>query len=160
MRIAIGADHGGYILKKGIIAFLKRDGHKVKDFGTHSAERCDYPLIGYDVASNVASGRFERGILICKTGLGMCMVANKVPGIRAALLHDVASARSSREHNNANIAVFSGNSMDRNKVRKILKVWLTTEFIGGRHARRVRQIEKIEQKLCASRCASRVTRNT
>lgn len=147
MRIVIGADHGGYILKKDIIALLKKDDHKVKDFGTYSAERCDYPLIGYNVASNVASGRFERGILICKTGLGMCMVANKVPGIRAALLYDVASARSSREHNDANIAVFSGNSMDKNKVRKILKVWLTTEFIGGRHAERLRQIKRIEEKI-------------
>jgi len=147
MRIAIGADHGGYILKKDIIVFLKKDNHTVKDFGTYSTKRCDYPLIGYKVASNVVSGRFERGILICKTGLGMCMVANKVPGIRAALLHNVVSARSSRWHNDANIAVFSANSMNKNKAREILKVWLTTKFIGGRHARRIRQIEKIEEKI-------------
>lgn len=147
MRIAIGADHGGYALKKDIIDFLRSNDYKVKDFGTSSLKRCDYPPTGYKVASEVASGKFERGILICKTGLGMSMVANKVPGIRAALLHDVESARWSREHNNSNIAVFSGKSMGKNKARRILKVWLTTEFTGGRHARRVRQIKRIEEKI-------------
>ena len=147
MRIAIGADHGGYTLKKEIINFLKRDDYKVRDFGTFSPKRCDYPPIGYKVASEVASGRFERGILICKTGLGMCMVSNKVPGVRATLLHNIGSARSSRRHNDANIAVFSGESMKKNEARRILKAWLTTEFIGGRHKRRVRQIEKMEGKI-------------
>lgn len=147
MRIAIGADHGGYALKKDIIDFLKKDNYKFKDFGTYSSKRCDYPPIGYKVAKEVASGNFNRGILICKTGLGMCMVANKVPGIRAALLYDIESARSSREHNDANIAVFSAKSIGKNKFERILKMWLTTEFLGGRHARRIRQIKRIEEKI-------------
>lgn len=147
MKIAIGADHGGYALKKDIIAFLKKNDYKVKDFGTYSPQRCDYPPIGYKVASEVALGRFDRGILICKTGLGMCMVSNKVPGIRAALLHNRASARSSREHNDANVAVLSGDSMNKNKAIGILKIWLTTGFAGGRHRRRIKQIEKIEEKI-------------
>ena len=147
MRIAIGADHGGYTLKKDIMDFLKGNNYKVKDFGTFGLKRCDYPPIGYKVASEIAAGRFERGILICKTGLGMSIVANKVPGVRAALLHDVESARSSRRHNDANIAVFSGTSINKNKAKEILKVWLAIEFIGGRHSRRIRQIEKIEENI-------------
>jgi ribose 5-phosphate isomerase B len=147
MRIAIGADHGGYVLKKYIIGFLRKDNHKIKDFGTYSPKRCDYPPIGYRVAANVAKGKFERGILICKTGLGMTMVANKVPGIRAALLHNTESARSSRRHNDSNIAVFSGSLINNNKAGRLLKMWLTTEFDGGRHARRIRQIRKIGRKI-------------
>ena len=147
MRIAIGADHGGFVLKKDIINFLKKSNNKVKDFGTFSSRKCDYPPIGHKVASAVASGDFEKGILICKSGLGMTMVANKIPGIRAALLHDLESARSSRKHNDANIAVFSGNSMPKNKAMRILKVWFTSEFIGGRHARRVNQIKRMEKKI-------------
>ncbi|MFH1406526.1 MAG: ribose 5-phosphate isomerase B [Candidatus Omnitrophota bacterium] len=151
MRIAIGADHGGYNLKKGIINFLKRNNYSVKDFGTFASKRCNYPPIGYKVATQVASGRFQRGILICKSGLGMTMVANKVPGIRAALLHNVGSARSSREHNDANIAVFSGKAMGKNAAEKILKVWLAAEFAGGRHRKRVTQISKIEKRIRRAR---------
>ena len=147
MQIAIGADHGGVVLKKDIMQFLRNRNLKVKDFGTFSPKRCDYPPLGYKVAAEVARHKFERGILICKTGLGMCMVSNKVPGIRAALLHNVESARSSRRHNDANIAVFSGNLMSKSQAVRILKVWLATEFEGGRHARRVRQIEGIENKV-------------
>ena len=147
MKIAIGADHGGFKLKKGIRDFLKKKKYRIKDFGTFSSKSCDYPLMGYKVASRVASGEFDRGILICKSGLGMCMVSNKVPGIRAVLLRDVKSARSSREHNDANIAVFSGRSVGIGKVRKILEVWLVTPFAGGRHARRIGQIKRIEEKI-------------
>jgi ribose 5-phosphate isomerase B len=147
MKIAIGADHGGYALKKDIINFLKKANYKVKDFGTFSPKRCDYPPIGYKVASKVASGEFERGILICKTGLGMCIVSNKVLGIRAVLLHDVESARTSREHNDSNIAVFSGKLMNKSKAEKILKLWLISKFERGRHARRVNQIKRIEKKI-------------
>ena len=133
-------------MKKDIIGLLKKGGYKVKDFGTFGPERCDYPFIGHRVASEVARGRFERGILICKTGLGMCMVSNKVRGIRAALLHDVESARSSRMHNDANIAVFAGTSTGKGKAGRILKAWLKTEFAGGRHARRIRQIKRLEKR--------------
>ena len=147
MKIAIGADHGGYALKKWVIKILEKSGCAVKDFGTYSSKRCDYPRVGFKVASGVASRKFERGVLICKTGLGMAMVANKVPGIRAALLSDRASARSSRKHNDANIAVFSGNRITRKKAEEILKIWLKTDFSGGRHKRRVDQIGNMEKKL-------------
>jgi ribose 5-phosphate isomerase B len=145
MKVAVGADHGGFKLKKAVIDLLRKNDVAVRDFGTFTQARCDYPAIGYKVAKEVASKRFDRGILICKSGLGMTMVSNKVRGIRAALLHDIKSARSSREHNDANIAVFSGNSMGRDKAKKILKVWLNTAFAGGRHAKRVRQISRIEK---------------
>ena len=151
MKIAIGADHGGFDLKRHIIAFLKKQGYDVKDFGVFSPKRCDYPAIGYKVAKEVTSGGFDKGVLICKSGLGMSMVANKVPGIRAAFLRDIKGARSSREHNDANIAVFSGNSMRKGNAEKLLKIWLNTAFKGGRHARRVRQINKIEKKIRAGR---------
>ena len=147
MKIAVGADHGGFYLKKGIIAFLTENGHEVQDFGTHSSQSCDYPAIGYKVASEVALGKFERGILICKSGLGMCIVANKVNGIRAALLSDVASARSSRKHNDANIAVLSGTKISKKQASDILKAWLEAGFEGGRHAERVDQIGEIEKKI-------------
>jgi ribose 5-phosphate isomerase B len=147
MKIAVGADHGGFDLKKDIINFLKAWHYQVKDFGTKSAVRCDYPDIGYKVAHAVAKRRFDRGVLICKSGLGMCIVANKLPGIRAAILTGLESARLSREHNDANVAVFSGKSMTISKAKKILEVWLSTEFEGGRHLERVKKIEKIEKKM-------------
>ncbi len=156
MKIAIGADHGGFALKREVKLFLRRQNHKVKDFGTFSAKRCDYPPIGYKVASAVASGIYDRGVLICKSGQGMTIVSNKVPGIRAALLQDVAAARSSREHNDANIAVFSGERTGCKKAIRMLTVWLRTEFAGGRHARRRRQIEKIDTILRRSKRGSHV----
>ena len=147
MKIAIGSDHGGFDLKKEIVNFLKAWHHKARDFGTTSAERCDYPSIGYKAASDVAAGKFERGILICKSGIGMCIVANKVHGIRAALLSNMESARLSREHNDANVAIFSGKSMTIGKAKKILDIWLSTPFEGGRHLKRVEQISAIEKKI-------------
>ena len=146
MKIAIGADHGGYALKKDLIDELRKRGHEIRDFGTYSQKRCDYPPIGRKVASLVASGKFDRGILICKSGLGMSMAANRVRGVRAALLFDTAGARSSREHNDANIAVFSGNRTGVKKASGILKVWFNTEFLGGRHERRVRQLDRPGKK--------------
>ena len=147
IKIAVGSDHGGFDLKKDIVNFLKAWHYKVKDFGTKSAERCDYPSIGYKVALGVAAGKFERGILICKSGIGMCIVANKVHGIRAALLSNTESARLSREHNDANVAIFSGKSMTIGKAKKILDAWLSTPFEGGRHLKRVKQIREIEKKI-------------
>ncbi len=147
MKIAIGSDHGGFELKKDMVDFLKAWHYKIKDFGTKSAERCDYPSIGYKVALGVAAGKFERGILICKSGIGMCIVANKMHGIRAALLSDVENARLSREHNDANVAIFSGKSMTISKAKKILDVWLSTPFEGGRHLKRIKQISVIEKKI-------------
>ncbi|MDP2913056.1 MAG: ribose 5-phosphate isomerase B, partial [Candidatus Omnitrophota bacterium] len=142
-----GADHGGFDLKKDIVDFLRAWHYQVKYFGTFSAERCDYPKIGYKVASSIASGKFERGILICKSGIGMCIVANKVHGVRAVLLPDEESARVSRQHNDANIAIFSGKSINIARAKRILEVWLSTDFEGGRHLKRIKQIKKIEEMI-------------
>lgn len=147
MRIAIGADHGGYKLKSKLITFLERQGYAVGDLGTHSPKPCDYPPIGYKLAVSVSEGVFCRGILICKTGIGFSIVANKIPGIRAALCLTSLQARRSREHNNANILVLSGSYLSQGKAFEIVDVWLKTEFAGGRHARRVRQIGNIERKV-------------
>ncbi|MBU3911298.1 MAG: ribose 5-phosphate isomerase B [Candidatus Omnitrophica bacterium] len=145
MRIAIGADHGGFELKEAIVKFLKKKGHAVKDFGAFSNQSCDYPIIGYKVAKVVAKKGFPRGIVICKTGIGMSMAANKVKGIRAALCSSVDIARSSRLHNDANVLVFAANIVNASKAKKIAAVWLSTPSLGGRHRRRVNQIKKIDK---------------
>lgn len=146
MKIAIGADHGGYRLKEALIKFLNKKGYKVKDFGTFSEEACDYPLIGYEVAKVVGAKKFSRGILICKTGIGMSMVANKVKGARAALCHRIDIARSSREHNDSNVLALAANVVSVRNAKKILDVWLSTRALGGRHRRRVEQIREIEKE--------------
>ncbi len=146
MKIAIGSDHGGFELKSALILFLKEKGHDVEDFGTCSRESCDYPLMGYDAAKAVATKRCAMGVLICKSGIGMTMVANKVPGVRAALMTDEDAARSSREHNDANLATFSASKMDADEAKRLLEIWLGTEFVGGRHQRRIDQIADIEKK--------------
>ncbi len=148
MKIAIGADHGGYRLKNKLIKFLEGQGYLVADLGTHSAKRCDYPPIGYKVAASVSGGQFNRGILICKTGIGFSIVANKIPGIRAALCLTKQQARRSREHNNANILGLAANYLSFKKTCEIVNLWLATEFSArSRHARRVRQITSIERKI-------------
>lgn len=147
MKIAIGSDHGGYELKNRIVEFLKAEGHKVEDLGTHSKESCDYPLIGFEVASAVGEGSAERGILICKTGVGMVIIANKVHGVRAAACYDVEIAKTSREHNDTNICVLAASYTDAKSAKEIIKVWLATLHEGERHARRVKQIKDIETKL-------------
>jgi ribose 5-phosphate isomerase B len=145
--IAIGSDHGGYELKVGITALLKQSGHEVLDLGTHSKDSCDYPIIGFDVAKAVSDGKAGRGILICKTGIGMVVIANKVHGIRAAACYDTELAKSSREHNDCNILVLAANYSDINKAKEITDIWLKTEHVGERHGRRVGQIKDIEKKL-------------
>lgn len=147
ISIAIGSDHGGYELKNGIIEYLKKEGYKVNDFGTHSKESCDYPLIGFDVAQAVGKGRADRGVLICKTGVGMAIIANKVHGVRAAACYDKDMARSSREHNDCNVIVLAASYTDIVKAKEMLKVWLKTEHAGERHARRVKQIRHFETKI-------------
>ena len=146
MRIAIGADHGGFELKSKIIKYLKRKGHTVKDFGTYSSESCDYTKYGFIVARAVGSGKYSRGILICKSGVGMSIVANKIQGVRAVVPHNAKVAKFSREHNDSNIIVFGSKFINTEKAKRILDVWLKTRFLGGRHLRRIRQIEVIEGK--------------
>ena len=112
VKIAIGSDHGGYELKDKLTAFLKEEGYDVKDLGTHSKELCDYPMIGFEVAKIVSEGKADRGILICKTGVGMTIIANKLHGVRAAACYDEDMAKSSREHNDCNIMVLAAQKPD------------------------------------------------
>ncbi len=145
MRIAIGSDHAGFGLKGEIIELLRGLGHECRDFGTHSQESCDYPDYARAVAEAVARGECERGILICATGIGMSMAANKVKGIRAALCHDVFSARRSREHNQANVLCLGAQVVGVGLALEIVKTWLAAEFSGGeRHRRRVEKIKAME----------------
>jgi len=148
MEIAIGSDHAGFELKEKIKKFLEKLGYKYKDFGTDSNESVDYPDYGLKVAESVAKKEFDRGILICGSGIGMCMTANKVPGIRAALCHNVESAKLSREHNDANILTFGSRMIDENTAKDMVKVWLKTKFLGNRHLRRVNKMKEIEKKYC------------
>ncbi len=145
MRVAVASDHGGFELKKEIVRYLESEGIEYKDFGTYSAESCDYPDIVLPLARAVADGTFDRGILTCGTGIGVSIVANKVPGIRAALCHDTFSAHASREHNNANVLTMGERVIGPGLARDIVRVWLNSEFEGGRHARRVDKITAIEQ---------------
>ena len=145
MKVAIGCDHGGLHLKEDIKSLLADGGYEVTDFGTNSTDSVDYPDIAVPVANAVANGEFERGILICGTGIGIGIAANKVKGIRAALCHDTFSAHASREHNNANILTMGDRIIGPGLARDIVKIWLTTEFEGGRHERRVAKIADIEE---------------
>ncbi len=146
-RVAIGADHGGFALKAKLVARLQAKGIEVADLGTHSPEPCDYPLIGYKVASAVGQGRFDRGILLCKSGIGIAIAANKVPGVRAAVCGDLFDARRSREHNDANILVLGAEKLSQRQAQRVLDAWLATPFeAGGRHERRVKQIAEIEKR--------------
>lgn len=144
--IAIGSDHGGFALKGEVIKHLKDNGYEVKDFGTCSAESVDYPDIGLPVAEAVKNGECEKGIVICGTGLGISISANKVPGIRAALCTNSFMARLSREHNDANILALGGRVIGVELALDIVDTWLKTEFLGGRHKRRVDKIAQIEKK--------------
>ena len=145
MKIALGSDHGGFQLKEEIKKFLDSKGLEYKDFGTNSSDSCDYPDIALPVAQAIKKGEYDRGILVCGTGIGIGIAANKIPGIRAALCHDTFSARASREHNNANILTMGERVIGKGLALDIVEVWLTTEFCGGRHQRRIDKISQIEK---------------
>jgi ribose 5-phosphate isomerase B len=147
MRVALGTDHGGFHLKPALLARLQQAGHSVSDVGTYSPESCDYPLIGAKVGSAVSRRTARHGILLCKSGAGMAIVANKFPGVRAAVCCSPESARHAREHNDANVLVLGAEGMSRRQALAILNAWLKTPFAGGRHARRIRQIRRIEQQI-------------
>lgn len=142
IKIAIGSDHGGFEYKASIIKALQVKGYDVVDMGTYSPESCDYPIIAKKVARAVAKGDFEKGILVCGTGIGMSMAANKVKGIRAAVCGDTFSARATRAHNNANILCLGQRVVGEGLALDIVNIWLTTKFEGGRHERRVNMIEE------------------
>lgn len=140
MRIALGADHAGYQLKENLKAYLQGRGHAVDDCGTASAASCDYPDFAREVAARVASGAAERGILICGTGIGMAIAANKTPGVRAAKVNSEYEAQLSRQHNDANVLTLGARILGEEQAKKIVDVWLATPFAGGRHQRRVDKI--------------------
>lgn len=144
MKIAIGSDHGGFLLKSEILKHIEDKGYEVKDFGCYSTDSVDYPDIGRAVAEAVAKGEYERGIIICGTGIGISIAANKVPGIRAALCGDCFSAKASREHNNANILAMGERVIGVELAKMITDIWLSTDFAGGRHTRRVDKLSQIE----------------
>jgi len=145
MKIAIGSDHRGFRAKQQVKAIVAELGHECVDFGTGDNNPIDYPDLAYLAATAVSKKQAERAILACATGIGMSMAANKVPGIRAALCHDDLSAQISRDHNDANVLCLSADQVGSVLLRKIVEVWLTTEFSGGRHERRVRKIHVIEE---------------
>lgn len=143
--IAIGSDHGGYALKQQLMKHLTDLGLEYKDYGTYSEESCDYPIYAEAVAHAVAGGEAERGILICGTGIGMSMAANKIHGIRCALCGDCYSAELTRRHNDANILALGARVLGEGLAEKIMDTFLTTEFEGGRHARRIGLIADLEK---------------
>ncbi len=151
LKIALGSDHGGYNLKEAVKAHLTAQGYEIKDFGTHSTESCDYPVVAKEVANAVAAWnapgapahaqKFDRGILVCGTGIGMSIVANKVEGIRAALVENTFSAQATREHNDSNILCLGERVLKTDLALEIVDIWLKTEFEGGRHQKRLDMVE-------------------
>ena len=141
LRIAIGSDHGGYEYKEQIVSHLKEKGYECVDVGTYSTDSCDYPVIARAVTTKITTGEADRGILICGTGIGMSIVANKVKGIRAALCGDTFSARASRAHNNSNVLCLGERVIGINLAMDIVDIWLESKFEGGRHQRRVDMME-------------------
>jgi ribose 5-phosphate isomerase B len=146
MQVGLACDHGGFELKEELKAFLKTLGIEPVDMGTFNEDSVDYPDFGVRVAKKVSQGELEKGILICGTGIGMSIVANKFPRIRAALANDLYSSRCSREHNDANILIIGGRIVGKELAKEIVKVWLETPFAGGRHKKRLEKIEALEQE--------------
>jgi ribose 5-phosphate isomerase B len=146
MKIAIASDHRGYHLKEKVISLLKAKGHEVVDEGPSTDESVDYPDFAALVASKVSSGTVDRGILICGTGLGMAIAANKVPRVRAAACVDEVTAELSRRHNDLNVLCLSGDLLSSRSTERLVEIWMDTEFEGGRHQRRLDKILEMEQK--------------
>jgi len=144
-KVALAADHGGFELKNILRGYIEDLGYSVKDFGTYTKESVDYPDYAATVARSVAGGAYDRGIVIDGAGIGSCMAANKVKGIRAALCYDLRTAINSREHNNANVLTLGGPLLETGAAKEIVKVWLETPFGGGRHQRRVDKIMALEK---------------
>lgn len=146
MKISIGSDHGGYALKQELIAYLQEKGHEVKDFGCHDTSSCDYPDFGEAAARAVASGECDRGIVLCTTGIGVSIVANKIKGIRCALLSDTMTARLTREHNDTNMMALGAGVTGPMLAQEIVDVWLATDFSHSeRHQRRIDKVMALEK---------------
>lgn len=157
MKVALGSDHGGFRLKEEIKRLLDQLQIEYTDFGCACEDSVDYPDYALPVAEKVASGEYDRGILVCGTGIGMSITANKIPGVRCALVHDTFSARATREHNDSNVLALGERVVGPGLALEIVKVWLETEFQGGRHARRVKKIGQIEAKYAGVRQGGSVT---
>ena len=140
--IGIGNDHAAVDLKNEIKAYLEEKGYKVVNYGTDSSESCDYPIYGAKVGHAVASGEVDAGVLICGTGIGISIAANKVKGVRAAVVSEPVSARLTKEHNNANVIALPASMMSKDEAVKIIEIWLNSKFLGGRHEKRVNMIER------------------
>ncbi len=145
MKIAIGSDHAGFELKKEIIKYLEKQGYEYKDMGTDNCDSVDYPDFGYQVANAVSNEEYDKGILVCGTGIGMSIAANKVSGVRAALCHDVFSAKATRNHNNSNVLTMGSRVVGIGLALEIVRVWLGEDFEGGRHQKRINKISEIER---------------
>jgi len=145
--ILVASDHGGFGLKEKIKLYLDKLGLKVKDLGAYSRERCDYPEFAYHLAKEISQKKYQRGILICKSGIGNSIVANRLSGVRAALSYNVRAARLSREHNDSNVLVLGATFVNFPLAQRIIRVWLNTEFQGGRHKRRLNQLKEIERDI-------------
>lgn len=146
MKVAIGSDHGGLDLKEAVISVLKELNLEFEDMGTHDRASCDYPDYAEKVAAAVVSGAFDQGILICGTGIGMSIAANKVPGIRAALCNEIFSAKMARNHNDANILCIGARVVGPGVAQEIVKAYFTSDFEGGRHARRVEKLNALDTR--------------
>ena len=147
MKISVACDHGGLNLKKALIAYLQKCGHEVQDFGTNTFDSCDYPDFAVQAAEAVASGACDRGIVVCSSGIGVSIVANKVPGIRCAHCHDTYCAKYTRLHNDANMLAFGEKVVGVGLMEEMVNLFLTTEYEGGeRHDRRIAKIKAIEEK--------------
>jgi len=147
MKIAVGADHRGHAVKEKIVVLLNERNHEVIDMGTNSSKSCDYPDVAFPAARAVADGKVDYAVLVCGSGIGMSICANKVSGVRAALCHDELTAQMSRRHNNANVLCLASDVLGDELIRRIVSSWIDTEFDGGgRHERRVRKINCIEEQ--------------
>ena len=146
--LLIASDHGGFVLKEKLKIYLLKRGVRVKDLGTFSEERCDYPLQAAELAGLISRRSYKRGILICKSGIGNSIVANRFPGVRAALCYNERAAMLSREHNDSNVLVMGDSFVTEKQAEKMTDIWLKTAFAGGRHKRRLKLIREIEKKLC------------
>ncbi len=146
MKIAIGCDHRGFGVKGKLVELITRLGHEVTDCGAYGPESCDYPDIATVVGRKVGRGEVDRGILLCGSGIGMCIVANKIPGVRAAPCHDDLTAEMSRRHNDLNVLCLSADMLGERLIDRLVEVWLTTPFEGGRHSKRIEKITEIERQ--------------
>lgn len=145
--ILIASDHAGFSLKEKIKPYLQNLRFSIKDLGTYSKARCDYPKFASTLAELISKGKHKRGILICKTGIGNAIIANRFPGVRAALCYNVSASRLSRQHNDSNVLVLGAVFVNEKLAKRIIRVWLNTEFMAGRHSRRLSQIKNIERKI-------------